>query len=377
MLRRNVALGLSLLTALLVLVSHGYIEGIALAIAEQLGLPSPDVIATRVVGNLVFAIALLIVLAGVFIWGRISERRNPTQAETHVPVRDVTLHEAVWRAFLGRWQTPNVESSDVGMGEEAAQRLHDTLQTARQYASDGTLPVWGKTPPDNLFRLIPIPFWARNRFAWIWFVKGTPEEMRTEKIAPASIAARDDAEWIHLMTDRKIVERLWPTKRRPFSEFIAGWPPGWQWLASSAVVVLLLVGGGTWYVVSLSQQVAQLTARRWRALGLDEIQRLSVKLATVPPAYAAIYCRDDNCLDLADSLKLAFEEGHWKVDLIRSYMDADQTREGINISPDSADARVLAEFISDVTQGRLAATLKPNPNLKGEFDIMIGDFTER
>jgi hypothetical protein len=73
--------------------------------------------------------------------GTSSERSRQTIPPSALPPRDVTLTDAMWRAFTGRWNGRPQAKMDIGSDPEAL-RFFGICDEIRQHAFDGKLPVW-------------------------------------------------------------------------------------------------------------------------------------------------------------------------------------------------------------------------------------------
>jgi len=121
--------------------------------------------------------------------------------------RDVWLADAIWRAYLGKWERPDHDLNGPGVGEESAQRLHDiVVNEIRQFAFEGKLPIWGKRRGSSLWEPVPKEFWKDNRVNYLTIIHDDPTKILVEG---TERFARND-EWQELMTSWQRVEYLWP-----------------------------------------------------------------------------------------------------------------------------------------------------------------------
>jgi hypothetical protein len=134
------------------------------------------------------------------------QRETPQSAEVR---RDVSLVEAIDRAFLGRWEklSRNAEGFfDLTTAEY--QTLHDiAVKEVQQFAFDGDLPMWGHKNTPDVLELIPKQCWKENYVDWFGYVRGRPEELCTKIWVPGH---NERQEWKNLWTSRIAVDRLWP-----------------------------------------------------------------------------------------------------------------------------------------------------------------------
>ncbi|CAN5168518.1 hypothetical protein BH09MYX1_BH09MYX1_67400 [soil metagenome] len=132
---------------------------------------------------------------------------NGSTSCTQTVDRDAWLSDAIWRAYLGKWERPDRDSGSAGVGELAAQRLHDiVVGEIRQRAFEGKLPIWGKRKGSSLWEPVPAEFWKANRVNYLTILHEKPEKILLER---DRTSARND-EWEELMTSKKVVEDLWP-----------------------------------------------------------------------------------------------------------------------------------------------------------------------
>jgi hypothetical protein len=100
--------------------------------------------------------------------------QNELQSRSEVPrktpafdsswARDVTMSDALWRAFSGRWGVRQQFSPSDHSSPEM-NRLWVTGDRLRQQAFEGQLPVWGRRrrrQPSTLYEQIPETFWSNH-----------------------------------------------------------------------------------------------------------------------------------------------------------------------------------------------------------------------
>jgi hypothetical protein len=125
--------------------------------------------------------------------------------------RDVWLADAIWRAYLGKWERPDRDLSGPGVGATVAQALHDlAVHEIRQLAFEEKLPVWGKRRGSTLWEPVPPGFWQENRVNYLTILRDEPSAILIERIPRHE---RND-EWQELMTSKRAVESLWPVITR-------------------------------------------------------------------------------------------------------------------------------------------------------------------
>jgi len=136
--------------------------------AHWFGFTVPDWLADRstdpkvIVGSLVFAIVYPALMWGVpFFWTKAKGTREQSQtAVTDKFARDVSLLDAIWRVFLGRWgERADLPRHDYK--DKRVNRFFTVCKEIRQAAFDGRLPIWAARKHSALFE--PLPEFWRNR----------------------------------------------------------------------------------------------------------------------------------------------------------------------------------------------------------------------
>jgi hypothetical protein len=133
---------------------------------------------------------------------------------TTLPPRDVSLCDAVWRAFLGRWGEridPDVMRSD----RDLQIRFARICREIGQYAFERKLPIWGYPPAPRAGLYLPIPpsFWLNHEIdSHITFISDDTWLVTTHALAVGDVPHSVPKEWNKLMTNRGSVEKLWPAK---------------------------------------------------------------------------------------------------------------------------------------------------------------------
>ena len=126
-----------------------------------------------------------------------------------------------------------------------------------------------------------------------------------------------------------------------------------------AAVVASVIGGGVAKMVTPppeKQQIVVNSANKpspyaWGDLSQKEVDGLTSLLkATSRKFEVAIFCADQYCDSLALDFDNAFETAKWKSGIERPISDSNT---GINVAPNDARAKQLAEAISKATNGRL------------------------
>jgi hypothetical protein len=155
-------------------------------------------------GGIALGSALILIAAFVALRGDGAVENWTVSPHSHSP-RDVPLIDAIWRAHLGRW------GERTKQGDETA--FYNTVNSVRQAARDGTLPIWGtKRVPGAPFEPVPLSFWSTHNIepshainpwvndAWVYVVEPT-------KVGQTRHARTKD--WENFMTSREVVEELW------------------------------------------------------------------------------------------------------------------------------------------------------------------------
>jgi hypothetical protein len=96
----------------------------------------------------------------------------PTQ-----PRRDVWLHDAICRIFLGRWDLIALKRGKLDLDNADSEVLQDLVtRHIRQLAAEGTLPIWGRRRGYwALWELAPPEFWKHHRVDYQSFLEADPK----------------------------------------------------------------------------------------------------------------------------------------------------------------------------------------------------------
>jgi hypothetical protein len=160
----------------------------------------------------------LILAAAIVAWR--SERKPPAPAvspHSEAP-RDVSLLDAIWRVFMGTWGDRKKfwDGGDPNGNEDWA-KFYFICEDIRQVAFEGKLPLWATREDTRLSEPVPLEFWRERRLCpqpmmdpewpdlpginppdvWVEYCQGPGKYHRT-------------TEWLHFMTNKEIVDRLWP-----------------------------------------------------------------------------------------------------------------------------------------------------------------------
>jgi hypothetical protein len=145
------------------------------------------------------------------------DQPNPTPAPqpidpSQLPPRDVSLSDAIWRAFMGKWGERKKEPMEMPNDPEAV-RFYDICEEFTQHAFDGKLPIWAVRTHSNLFEPIPWEFWRNRRInpgnsilpgvtdVWVEF---------TRALEVGDMPHCRDRAWGQFMTNKEMIEKLWP-----------------------------------------------------------------------------------------------------------------------------------------------------------------------
>lgn len=120
--------------------------------------------------------------------------------------RNVWLLDAIHRAATGEWKICDFDQ----LAEGKINEFVGVLEKIQQAAFDGDLPIWGKQARSDVWRPIPPGYWEYHGIDWFSMLKGDPENLKTE----AKKTTKNVGVWWELMTSRKRVDDLWPTKTK-------------------------------------------------------------------------------------------------------------------------------------------------------------------
>lgn len=126
--------------------------------------------------------------------------------------RDAWLRDAMWWAFLRTWDVPPGGMVSLNAGESENQRFATlVIDTFRQLAFDGKLPIWGRRKGSFIWEPIPSDFWAHNHIDHILVMRADPQE--DIKAMPENPWKKPDTsgDWRHFMTSKVIIEQMYPS----------------------------------------------------------------------------------------------------------------------------------------------------------------------
>src|SRR6202035_5505477 len=175
---------------------HGYQEQLALVLSGLLPL----------VPNIGLAISVI-----WFIYWYVKKDFEKTEAieqqsRESPPTHDVSLFDAIWRAYFGEWKI--LGEGERLPSEQEYQRLHDLAEfDIPQRAFDGDLPIWGKRNALQLLEPIPKTFWQTHNIHYLSLTNRNPPRI---EIWSTTHPIRPTHEWIELKTSRSVVDQLWP-----------------------------------------------------------------------------------------------------------------------------------------------------------------------
>ena len=91
--------------------------------------------------------------------------------------RDVWLHDAICRIFLGRWDLIALKRGKLDLDRTDSQVLQDLVSRhIRQLAAEGTLPIWGRKQGYwALWELAPPEFWRHHQVDFQSFLEADPK----------------------------------------------------------------------------------------------------------------------------------------------------------------------------------------------------------
>jgi hypothetical protein len=135
--------------------------------------------------------------------------------------RDVTMLDALWRAFSGEWGVrPQFSPSDHDSPEIT--RLWAVGDRLRQQAFEGKLPVWGRRrsrPPSTLYEQIPETFWSNHAIDCGYSANSRAQDFWVYVTHPLVVGEVPNARtlaWEDFMTSRTAVDKLWHAGSEPF-----------------------------------------------------------------------------------------------------------------------------------------------------------------
>jgi hypothetical protein len=120
------------------------------------------------------------------------------------PRRDVWLHDAICRIFLGRWDPIALKRGKLDLNGADGEVLQDLVtRHVRQLAAEGTLPIWGRRHGYwALWELAPPGFWTNHQVDYQSFLEADPKLLHALPCNGASPGAAIG----QLMTSRAAVE---------------------------------------------------------------------------------------------------------------------------------------------------------------------------
>jgi hypothetical protein len=91
--------------------------------------------------------------------------------------RDVWLHDAICRIFLGRWDQIRLKQGKLDLDDADSAVLRDLItRHIRQLAAEGTLPIWGrKRGYWALWEPVPPSFWRHHQVDYQSFLEADPK----------------------------------------------------------------------------------------------------------------------------------------------------------------------------------------------------------
>jgi hypothetical protein len=165
-------------------------------------------------GSIAFALFYSgLIWGGPLLWMKIKKRSRAADVAVMSKLeRDVSLPDAIWRVFLGRWgERINLPKHDFK--DRRVYRFVVVCSEIRQAAFDGKLPIWATRQRSYLFEPLPQEFW-RNReiipdvsmhpdFEEVWV-------RFTHALAVGDVPFAMSSEWERFMTSKDAVDQLWP-----------------------------------------------------------------------------------------------------------------------------------------------------------------------
>jgi hypothetical protein len=93
------------------------------------------------------------------------------------PQRDVWLHDAICRIFLGRWEPIALKRGKLDLDGADGEVLRDLVtRHIRQLAAEGALPIWGRRRGYwALWELAPPAFWKHHQVDYQSFLEADPK----------------------------------------------------------------------------------------------------------------------------------------------------------------------------------------------------------
>jgi hypothetical protein len=112
-------------------------------------------------------------------------------------------------------------------------------------------------------------------------------------------------------------------------------------------------------------------SRYWTPLNAEESTKLRSKLRGIAKELLSIWCNNDNCRDLAETLQDTFKQASW---------DEPQIQEsifplnfvGINIAPETEKTKAIANAIEEATAGRIVVRVETEPTNDKMINITFG-----
>ena len=184
--------------------------------ASKFNLPDPVWLQSHTADSVIFWGALTGVFLMLFapkVWRKF--KRKLVTRVTDCERRDVTLSDALWRAFEGTWDKRikfDYVSKEKG-SKLRSRKFYSTATEIRQKAFDGILPIWAKRPRSNLYEPVPKDFWTNHDIQAGYSLNPDCKDIFVYVAYPLIVGetryARTIA-WEDFMTSREAVERLWP-----------------------------------------------------------------------------------------------------------------------------------------------------------------------
>lgn len=126
-------------------------------------------------------------------------------------VRDLSLADALWRAYSGDWNG----WSQILQPSPEAQRFYKTVDEIRQYALDGSLPIWARKPRSGLYELVPPKFWQNHDITDSYSIESRVPDLFIRVTHPLVVGEVPNAQtnaWTDFMTSKAAIEKLWPPR---------------------------------------------------------------------------------------------------------------------------------------------------------------------
>lgn len=137
-----------------------------------------------------------------------------------LPPRDVSLHDAAWRALLGRWGV-RIDADVMRSDRDLQTRFGQVCREMGQYAFERKLPVWGCPPAPRAGLYIPVPpgFWINHEInSHFTAISDDMALVTTHALAVGDVPYAVAKEWSRLMTNKECVEKLWTVKQDATSQ---------------------------------------------------------------------------------------------------------------------------------------------------------------